>query len=450
LIILGSVLSEWRLVAIGFVAWAFTCLVLGAGLHRNLSSLRAAIDDARQELTGLVVERREDQGKSRRDLSRLLRCFDSLQSDQNRLYNESKQAFQELMSFRTSLNKQLADQKSMIASETGALKQQLLASNMLVETCVDIASQSRALIESGASRMQVHIDTNNRALNSQTEAIAAIRTDSEAELRALALHLTSLESTLKSRDETELRLINEHLTETRKRLSTLRDDTNRITPSLERAIQRNKTETTQEIEALMQLQRLLNPRDALPLLGGWAMEPVAMLAIVELVLGRKPKTIVECGSGTSTIWLAYALERLGSGRVIALEHLEGFADKTRKHLAQHSLERYSEVYVAPLIEREIHGENYLWYATDQVGELPAEIDILIVDGPPGTTGPHARYPALPVLANRLVDGAVVVLDDAARSEESEIQQRWRAEFRGLGEPWPLGPRTLGFEVQSPG
>jgi predicted O-methyltransferase YrrM len=179
------------------------------------------------------------------------------------------------------------------------------------------------------------------------------------------------------------------------------------------------------------------------------MDPVAMLAIVELVLGRKPRIIVECGSGTSTIWLAYALERLGSGQVIALEHLEGFADKTRKHLAQHSLERYSKVHTAPLVEREIHGENYLWYASDRVHELPAEIDVLIVDGPPGTTGPIARYPALPALADRLGDGAIVVLDDAARGDETKIQQRWRSEFKCLGEPWRLGPRTLGFEVQSP-
>ena len=44
------------------------------------------------------------------------------------------------------------------------------------------------------------------------------------------------------------------------------------------------------------------------------------------------------------------------------------------------------------------------------------IDLLLVDGPPAYAVGHglARYPALPVLRDRLAPGATVVLDDVER------------------------------------
>ena len=55
-----------------------------------------------------------------------------------------------------------------------------------------------------------------------------------------------------------------------------------------------------------------------------------------------------------------------------------------------------------------------------------EIDLLLVDGPPGYGEgmERSRYPALPALEPRLAPGAMVVLDDASRPGEREIIERW--------------------------
>ena len=70
--------------------------------------------------------------------------------------------------------------------------------------------------------------------------------------------------------------------------------------------------------------------------------------------------------------------------------------------------------------------NYIWYDEDM---LPKDvlIDLLVVDGPPGSTCRLARYPALPVFAEMMNKNACVFLDDANRKEEMEIVRRWRDE-----------------------
>jgi hypothetical protein len=56
---------------------------------------------------------------------------------------------------------------------------------------------------------------------------------------------------------------------------------------------------------------------------------------------------------------------------------------------------------------------------------------LFVDGPPGAIARQVRYPAFPLLADRLAPGATVVLDDSRRSAEAAIVKAWKQEsFRG--------------------
>ena len=63
--------------------------------------------------------------------------------------------------------------------------------------------------------------------------------------------------------------------------------------------------------------------------------------------------------------------------------------------------------------------------------MPGRIDLLVVDGPPGLLRPQARYPALPVLRERLSPGASILLDDTHRADEREIVRRWLDEVEGL-------------------
>ncbi|MBB1059030.1 class I SAM-dependent methyltransferase [Marilutibacter spongiae] len=206
-----------------------------------------------------------------------------------------------------------------------------------------------------------------------------------------------------------------------------------------------KTETVREVEALMQLRELLGTEGPTPLLGGWAMDPEAMLSLVELVLERKPRCIVELGSGTSSLWLAMALKKNGTGRLVSYDHLGEYAESTRKALEAHGVGAFAQVRAAPLVDVAIGEETYAWYSLpDAPGE--GEIDLLIVDGPPGGTGPMARFPAIPRLFDQLREDAIVVVDDASRPDEKTMLDRWEAAFPALRRGHALGTRTATLSV----
>jgi len=217
----------------------------------------------------------------------------------------------------------------------------------------------------------------------------------------------------------------------------------KVTTTTSRALQKAQYEIVQEVEAMLYLQKLLALPAPAPLLGGWAMDPVAMLKLVSWVLEAKPKLIVECGSGASTVWLGHALRLNGAGKLISLDHQPKYADATREALILHGLGGVAEVLLAPIGDVQVGDQAYPWYSVAALQEISG-IDMLIVDGPPGATGPLARYPALPVLAPALAPGALVVLDDAKREEEQKIMERWRREYPALGSGVEIAPRTRGF------
>jgi len=197
-----------------------------------------------------------------------------------------------------------------------------------------------------------------------------------------------------------------------------------------------------DIQALSQLLNRYSPEARLPPIAGWALSPVGLLALTDAIEARRARTVVECGSGTSTLWIAYALKRLGQGKVIAVEHLSEYADKTRGFIEAHGLNDFVEVRQVPLVARETPRGELLWYGIDPTS-LPEPIDVLLVDGPPGSTGRHARYPALSVLRDRLAPNAVIVVDDTERADEREILEQWMQDEPRLRPVESPGP---GIEV----
>jgi hypothetical protein len=72
----------------------------------------------------------------------------------------------------------------------------------------------------------------------------------------------------------------------------------------------------------------------------------------------------------------------------------------------------------------VDDDVYPWYDLHAIDDLAA-IDVLVVGGPPGPSHPLARYPALPLLHDRVRSGGIVLLDDGDRPEEREIVRRWQ-------------------------
>jgi hypothetical protein len=186
-----------------------------------------------------------------------------------------------------------------------------------------------------------------------------------------------------------------------------------------------------EMDALLQVHRRSQLNDPLPLMGGWALSPRALLQAIDLVTMPEVELAVECGSGTSTVFLARALQLKGSGKLIALEHMQEFCESTNQALKQHGLEHVAEVRHAPLVEVQIGESSYLWYEGSTIDDVH-DVDLLIVDGPPGHIGSRARFPAFPILRERLASSAVLFVDDLQRPDEQAAVDAW-LESGGLSE-----------------
>jgi predicted O-methyltransferase YrrM len=217
---------------------------------------------------------------------------------------------------------------------------------------------------------------------------------------------------------------------------------------LRRARQAENEHHLRHIQAVDWLHHTLSPHAPLPPLTGWAASPELLCTLVDLIRRREPKRILEAGSGASTLVMAYALEQTGRGRLVALDHLEAYAEQSARQVAAHGLQDQAVVQHAPLRSQQYDGPSWKWYDPDPLDEAldpKAPIDLLVIDGPPRETQPMARYPALPAFFDRLSEDAVVVLDDARRADEQRILKRWQERYPSLDlkmRPSPKGTAVL--------
>lgn len=185
-----------------------------------------------------------------------------------------------------------------------------------------------------------------------------------------------------------------------------------------------------QLEALISLQSTLKPNLPLPSMRDWAASPDLLKKITELILTGKPTLVIEASSGVSTLVSAYCLRQLGRGKVISLEHEPKYAAITRGFIEFHGLQEFATVVDAPLREYRIKGKTWLWYDTDAFA-ADQSFDLFVIDGPPSVIQPLARYPALPLMHDRLGENAVIVLDDGGREDEKNIIALWSEEFPDL-------------------
>jgi predicted O-methyltransferase YrrM len=145
-----------------------------------------------------------------------------------------------------------------------------------------------------------------------------------------------------------------------------------------------------------------------PLFGEWAAEADFTAVILRAL--RLGNSVVECGSGVTTIALALALADLG-GHLVSLEHDPAYAAEVQHALEQRGLEGTAQIVVAPLEEQNVLGRRVLWYDAEKVGAaLSRPIDVIVVDGPPQRNR-WSRWPALPLLGQHPSEDTVVFVDD---------------------------------------
>ena len=138
-------------------------------------------------------------------------------------------------------------------------------------------------------------------------------------------------------------------------------------------------------------------------------------------VGRRTRmtegTILECGSGATTLLVAALTERKGNPFVVFEHNLEWY-HYMRELLGRLGFTHVKLVY-APLID---YGQ-YCWYSVpDDLQTDP--FSLVICDGPPGNN-PGGRYGLLPAMQQRLAQDCVILLDDSHRPAERRIIDIWR-------------------------
>ena len=207
----------------------------------------------------------------------------------------------------------------------------------------------------------------------------------------------------------------------------LREELQKSSRSTSRHVTTTVRDSTRQIESLAQIySRFSATKLPMPSTGGFAIDAQALAHLISLAEERKPRRILELGSGTSTIWLGYLCREFG-GSLVTLDHLEKYLAATQTAVDRHNLNHQVEGRLAPLQKINCDGTSFNWYALEALKDL-SDIDMLVVDGPPAATGPQARYPSLPMLIDRLATNATVVLDDAHRRDELKIVEEWEASF----------------------
>lgn len=184
----------------------------------------------------------------------------------------------------------------------------------------------------------------------------------------------------------------------------------------------------EQIDALISVRSELEINRSLPMARGWAASPDLLREIIEVIRTQSPQQVVEAGSGLSTIVVAQSLKKFGTGQTVALENGEEFAEEARKNMRHHDVEKFASVIHAPLRKFDINGEEYQWYDIGRIKGVEQKIDLLIVDGPPALEDPYARYPAVPLLWERLSSEAIILIDDGDREGEKKIVEKWCDEY----------------------
>jgi hypothetical protein len=183
--------------------------------------------------------------------------------------------------------------------------------------------------------------------------------------------------------------------------------------------------------ALTQLFKMFPDGMFLPLTT-WVVSPREIVhACNEIVINNR-KTIVEFGSGFSTICIAQLLKLYGrQATFITVEENSAWAAELARILDSFGLRSYVTIVTAPVSDIKLpigKAGQTKWYDTDLLSKAfqdISDIDLILVDGPTGAVSKHARYSAIPFLKDKLSKDFVIFADDTFRAEEKNMAMEWK-------------------------
>lgn len=150
---------------------------------------------------------------------------------------------------------------------------------------------------------------------------------------------------------------------------------------------------------------------------GWSLGEQAYRAIQKDLVRHDARTIVEFGSGTSTLRLS---RDFPGATVLSLESEPQFCDETRSQLSEVGGGAWVEVALRPIVWQR-HSLGF--FRSYQPGSFPTDVDAVLIDGPPITTR-RGREACLYQVFRYARIGARIYLDDYCRQAEQQVVRNW--------------------------
>jgi hypothetical protein len=225
------------------------------------------------------------------------------------------------------------------------------------------------------------------------------------------------------------------------------DDLISVRKFLDSSLKKEVSNAAKQIESAIGLQSYFATGD-LPNINverhSWPITSDFALYLIGLLETNDYDLVIELGSGISTVIIAKTLAKTAPRRqgkppvaFASFDHLVQYYNQTLAQLKQAGLDQAVQLQLCPLQPYTApNGKTYPYYdclpvfaaLAQQHGPTGLRV-LVVIDGPPAATGPHARYPAGPIALSHFKGAQIdLLLDDYIRDDEKEIAKLWQAEI----------------------
>lgn len=196
-------------------------------------------------------------------------------------------------------------------------------------------------------------------------------------------------------------------------------------------ILQDQKKRSEEQLSYSQIAQLFKEDNFMPF-SAWAISPSTIQHLLNDILLNKRESIVEFGSGVSTLFIAKLLKiQKVNASFFSFESDLNWVIELNRQLELYELHNHVQIVYAPLIPLKkdyLYRSQQSWYDIEKIEEAlkeHAKIDLILVDGPFGGSTPYARYSAIPFLLSKIHNDFAVFIDDINRKEEREIALEWQ-------------------------
>jgi FkbM family methyltransferase len=372
----------------------------------------------------------------------------------------------------TDLEVQLAEQNKNKSNLISELKNQLKASNEAKSGAINKTTDLEAKL---AEQNEVHAAIISKLEESLKNEIHwhIVHKDRQEGLKG---NIEKLEAQLAEKEKQLTHIIENQNSVNDKMLHSIvnqvkdnhQKDINELKKHINWKLNKGFSNSVKQVESFIGVQSFLETGQLAMEYHGWPISSDIALFLLGKIQSNNYDLIIEFGSGTSTNLFAKAMLKqvdvsLGltekdnkytnstsdkrvtdvigfskelPQRVLTFEHNKKYYDTTLASLKQNGLDNVVNLVHAPLVDFLSDGESYLYYDCDKSLDYIADIYrdrtaniLVLIDGPPGSTCPLARFPAITKLLNVLGNHQLdLVLDDYDRKEEQDIVERWKNMF----------------------